>query len=172
MIHETEQEQNLRLQTLQRNDAQRLINENEEQWNLRVQRLRLYSYGLTFMETEQQTWQMTTLLVEQKLKRMRNDKTDSNCFNKMLLCTERTRGYNIYKIKLIATVIFPTGGEMQNSLYKNSNEYCLVPATQNKATSILCPRLKPSQTFENSSRIETKLESVKCGLCMTVLIRI
>ena len=31
--------ENLRLQTLQRNDAQRLINENEEQWNLRLQRL-------------------------------------------------------------------------------------------------------------------------------------
>ena len=27
-------------------------------------------------------------------------KTDSNCFNKMLLCAERTRGYNIYKSRL------------------------------------------------------------------------
>ena len=45
---------------------------------------------------------VTTLLVEQKLKGMTNDKTDSSCFNKMLLYTE---------IK-IATVIFPTGGEV------------------------------------------------------------
>ena len=85
---------------------------------------------------------VTTLLVEQKLKGMTNDKTDSSCFNKMLLCTERTRGYNIYNIKIIATVILvPTGGEMQNSLYTNNNEYCLAPATRNEATSILCPRL-------------------------------
>ena len=36
--------------------------------------------------------------------------------------TERTRGYNIYEIKIIATVIFPTGGEKQNNLYTNNNE--------------------------------------------------
>ena len=89
MIHETEQERNLRLQTLQRNDAQRLINENEEQRNLR--------HDMTDYKSL-----VTTLLVEQKLKGMRNDKTDSNCFNKMLLCTERTRGHNIYKIKIRA----------------------------------------------------------------------
>ena len=90
----------------------------------------------------------TTLLVEQKLKGTTNDKTDSNCFSKMLLCTERTRGYNIYKIKIIATVIFPTGGKMQNSLYTNNNEYCLAPATRNETTSILCPRLNLAKRWK------------------------
>ena len=35
---------------------------------------------------------------------------------------ENKRLQHIYKIKIIATVIFPTGGEKQNSLYTNNNE--------------------------------------------------
>ena len=54
MIHETEQERNLRLQTLQRNDAERLINENEEQRNLRLQRLRESKSIRIQAETEHQ----------------------------------------------------------------------------------------------------------------------
>ena len=84
------------------------------------------------------------------LRGMRNDETHSNCFNKMLLCTERTRGYSICKIKIIATVIFPAGGEMQKSLYTNNNEaeYCLAPATRNEATSILSPWLDLAQRWK------------------------
>ena len=54
LIHENEQERNLRLQTRQRNDAQRLINENEEQRNLRLQRLRESQSIRIEAETEQQ----------------------------------------------------------------------------------------------------------------------
>ena len=77
---------------------------------------------------------------------------------------ERTRGYNIYKIKIIATVIFPTGGEMQNSLYMNNNEYCLAPATQNKATSILCPGLDLAKRWKIHPVLKQSknLSSVDC----------
>ena len=71
---------------------------------------------------------------------------------------ERTRGYNIYKIKIIATVIFPTGGEMRNSLYTNNNQYCLAPATRNEATSILGKRWKIRPVLKQSKN----LSSVDC----------
>ena len=54
VIHETEQEGNLRLQMLQRNDAQRLIDDNEEQRNLRLQSLRESQSTRIHAETKQQ----------------------------------------------------------------------------------------------------------------------
>ena len=107
MIHETEQDY--------KRDSQNLA-ENEEQRNLRLQRLR-ESRSLEKVNP-----------YEHKRELNSKDMTDNRSlvttllFNKMLLCTERTRGYNIYDIKIIATAIFPTGGEKQNSLYTNNNE--------------------------------------------------
>ena len=53
LINETEQEQDLQLQTLRTNQAQRLINETEQGRDLRLQTLRTYQEQRLINETEQ-----------------------------------------------------------------------------------------------------------------------